>query len=110
MSTDDPTPAPTFAENKDGKLQINDFTELYLIFGQIVVFFSFLKYLLRVAKLKMMAEFPIHKDDEFMKDYGYSWDYVFVFAVYDEDDKEDMTKMQVCINVCLSRSLPLFLL
>ena len=42
----------------------------------------------------MNREFPVMKEDVFLKEYGYSWDYVFVFVIYDEDEKANMTQIQ----------------
>lgn len=69
----------------------SDYITYGVVFG---FFFLFLKYLLYVASKDFNKEFPVMKEDLFLKEYGYSWDYVFVFEVYDEDDKEDMTQIQ----------------
>ena len=74
-------------------LLIGYFQELILAGSEFVVFFSFLKYILHVAQ-KTNADYPICKDDSFSKEFGYSWDYVFVFNVYDEDEKDSMTSFQ----------------
>jgi hypothetical protein len=75
-------------------VNISGFSELILVGGQMCLFFAFLKYLLRVAERKLSRDSPIIKEDEFLKEYGYSWDYVFVFKVYDEDERDDMTSTQ----------------
>ena len=67
----------------------------YILYGVVFGFFLFfLRYLLFVAHSAMNREFPVMKEDVFLKEYGYSWDYVFVFVIYDEDEKENMTQIQ----------------
>ena len=51
----------------------------YILYGVVFGFFLFfLRYLLFVAHSAMNREFPVMKEDVFSKEYGYSWDYVFV--------------------------------
>ena len=69
--------------------------EDYLLYIVVFVFFYFFLWgLLRVAHGAMNREFPVMKEDVFLKEHGYSWDYVFVFVVYDEDEKVNMTQIQ----------------
>jgi len=75
-------------------VSITDFSELFIVGGQLFVFLFFLKYILHVAQKNLSQDYPIFKEDDFLKEYGYSWDYVFVFNVYDEDEKEHMTSFQ----------------
>ena len=70
---------------------LSDVFAYIAIFGS---FFLFLKYLLNQAKKTIAKIQPGLKEDDFLKDYGYTWDYVFVFNVYDEDDKGKMTQLQ----------------
>jgi len=74
--------------------EISHFSELLIVGGQMVAFLSFLKYILHVAQRNISQDYPILKEDDFLKEYGYSWDYVFVFNVYDEDEKDHMTAFQ----------------
>lgn len=70
-------------------------TNDYILYGVVFgFFFFFLRYLLYVAHKALNREFPVMKEDVFLKEYGYSWDYVFVFVVYDEDEKDNMTQIQ----------------
>lgn len=70
---------------------LSDVFSYIAIFGG---FFVFLKYLLSSAMKKILQEQPGPKEDTFLKEHGYTWDYVFVFNVFDEDDKERMTELQ----------------
>ncbi len=72
----------------------NDFAQLLFISGVMLVFMLFLYYVLRMAENKITSNYPIQKEDSFLKEYGYGYDYVFVFQVYDEDEKENMTGVQ----------------
>lgn len=71
--------------------------QLSAAFSYIAVFgffFVFLKYLLRSAKKKIKKFHPIHAVDTFLKSNGYSYDYVIVFKVYNEEDDEIVTAFQ----------------
>lgn len=70
---------------------LSDVFAYIAIFGS---FFIFLKYLLTQAMKTITKVQPGLKEDDFLKDYGYSWDYVFVFNVYDEDEKSKMKPLQ----------------
>jgi hypothetical protein len=71
-----------------------DYTE-FITYGVVFgFFFVFLKYLLYVARKDFNKDFPVMKEDLFLKEFGYSWDYVFVFVIYDEDEKDEMTQIQ----------------
>lgn len=75
-------------------LTLTDFSQLILLTAVAVLFFLFLYYLIKMAQRKITMDYPLPKQDEFLKEYGYSWDYVFVFNVYDEDEKMGMTEIQ----------------
>jgi len=67
------------------------------VFAYIAIFggfFLFLKYLLTQANKTIAKVQAGLKEDDFLKDYGYTWDYVFVFNVWDEDEKEGMKQLQ----------------
>ena len=70
---------------------LSDVFAYIAIFG---AFFLFLKYLITQAQKKIAKIHPGLKEDDFLKDYGYTWDYVFVFNVYDEDEKDNMKQLQ----------------
>lgn len=65
----------------DSSKSLNDVYAYLCIF---FVFYVFLRILLNYARKNINKEYPIPKSDEFFKQYGYSFDYVFVFAVHDE--------------------------
>lgn len=68
--------------------------DLLVVTGTFGFFFAFLIGLLRAAEKTFNADYAIQKEDEFLKVYGYSWDYVLVFKVYDEEDKGEMSPIQ----------------
>ena len=52
------------------------------------------KIILDVAEKRIRKPKPYAKQDNFLKEHGYSWDYVFVFKVWDEYEKEDLSVYQ----------------
>ena len=82
---------PTLAITAKQNAGLTDVFSYIVIFGG---FFIFLKYLLVTAMKKILKEQPGPKEDDFLKEYGYTWDYTFVFKVFDEDDKDKMTELQ----------------
>lgn len=54
------------------------------IFGGL---FSLLKWLLKQAKKISAENVVMFKPDPFLKHYKYTWDFVFVFKVYEEDER-----------------------
>jgi hypothetical protein len=67
--------------------------DVFIYFGMVLVSFIFLNVLLLLAK-RSTKPVPKTKPDEFTKVYGYSYDYVFVFKVYVEEDIEHANKWQ----------------
>lgn len=67
--------------------------------GIIALFFLFLKKLLQYAKETIEKEdFFTNEDDDFYKKYGYTYEYVFVFPVFDESEKADDKERQFSVN------------
>ena len=71
---------------------LNDVFEYLAVFG---FFFLFLRSLIKLAKndLKRPRRLP-KSTDEFYKANGYTYDYVMVFKIYDEDHKKRMNSYQ----------------
>ena len=69
-------------------------TDLYSYAGVLGFFFLVLQYLLRHAANVRKKPVRLMKEDNFFKTYGYNWDYVFVFDVYDEEEKSVMNSAQ----------------
>jgi hypothetical protein len=63
-----------------------DLSDVYSYIAIFGVFFYMLHKLLQFAKKQLDREFPSVNRDEFYKSYGYSYDYILVFKVHDEDD------------------------
>lgn len=63
-----------------------DYVQVVVLAGVLIVFLLILQIILRVAKKKKKNPL-IPKPDPFFKDNNYSWDYVFVFKVWDENDR-----------------------
>eukprot|EP01038_Epipyxis_sp_PR26KG_P012812 gene12812-17175_t len=57
---------------------------IFIYVGVFVLFYLFLIALLQFARKEIQKPKPGLKEDQFVKDYGYSYDYTFVFKVYDE--------------------------
>jgi len=68
--------------------------EAILLSAVIVAFAFILKLILDIAKEKQKNPRPIVKRDQFLKDYGYTWDYIFVFKVWDEYEREELSAAQ----------------
>lgn len=71
---------------------LTDVFEYLAVFG---FFFLFLRALIALAKndLKRPRKLP-KSTDEFFKENGYTYDYVMVFKIYDEDYKKKMSSYQ----------------
>jgi hypothetical protein len=65
--------------------QAANFQDVFIYAGIFALFFLLLRFLLRIAKTKILKEYPTAKSDEFVKQYGYTHDYLMVFPVYDEE-------------------------
>ena len=72
-----------------------DFTPMYEYGAVFTFFYFFLTQLIKMAILKTNLPKKLPKmADPFYKDNGYTYDYVMVFQVYDEDDKETLNEFQ----------------
>jgi len=66
-----------------------------ILYGLITSgFYLFLSWLLSVANKKIIEKHPTQKFDDFYKDNGHSYDFVFVFEVVEDDDKENLSEFQ----------------
>lgn len=72
---------------------IKAFFEVMIYFMLTVVNFVLLSGLLCMAKRSMKVP-PKVKKDEFVSEHGYSYDYVFVFKVYMEDELDHLNSFQ----------------
>ena len=60
-------------------------SEIYAYIIIIVLYFVFLSYLIKYAHSAILQDLYLPKEDDFTKQYGYSYDLVLVIKVYDED-------------------------
>ena len=70
------------------------YTDVYVYIAVFSFFFFVLSRLLAIAKLQYNMNPPQIRVDDFVKQYGYSYDFTFVFRVFDEDEKESLSKTQ----------------
>ncbi len=78
---------------------VDGLQDVLVYIGIIALFFLFLKKLLQYAKDAIeKEEFFTNEDDDFYKKYGYTYEYVFVFPVYDEDEILEDDKMLFSVN------------
>ena len=61
----------------------------------VYIFLMVLGVLLKTARDNFNKARPWQKQDAFMKEFGYSWTYVFVFEVVDEDKNQKLTVFQI---------------
>jgi hypothetical protein len=61
--------------------------DLIAFLAVIGIFIGVLNILLKFARDEFNKKRPRQKEDAFKKENGYSWNYVFVYKVYDEDDE-----------------------
>lgn len=64
-------------------------TDTFVYMGIILLFYIFLTKLLKLATQNMNKPHAMPVIDDFYKTYGYTYDYVFVFNVFGEDDQRD---------------------
>jgi hypothetical protein len=70
-------------------------SDVYLYVAVFGFFFLFLKSLISLAKTDLKRPRKLPKStDEFLKTFGYTYDYVMVFKIYDEDYKKKMNEFQ----------------
>lgn len=77
-----------------GKVTPSDFTDVFVYLAVFSFFFIVLHKLLKDAKKEWKKEVQHPKQDEFIKENGYSFDFVLVFAVHDESAKQNLSKTQ----------------
>jgi hypothetical protein len=75
-------------------VEVSDFADLIVYLGVCCFFFFVLWRLLEIAKANWALPVQQPKPDDFIKEHGYSYDFVLVFAVYDEEAKDKLTKIQ----------------
>lgn len=72
-----------------------DLTDVYLYIAVFGFFFLFLRSLIALAKTDLKRPRKLPKaNDEFLKTNGYTYDYVMVFKIFDEDVKHKMNQYQ----------------
>eukprot|EP01035_Chromulina_nebulosa_P028970 gene28970-38324_t len=64
----------------------NSYEQLIAYLSVFILFYFFLAKLISIALKNIKKPHALPKMDQFIKDYGYSYDYVFVCQVYDEMD------------------------
>lgn len=81
------------------------FTDIFMYLGVFFLMFLVLKQLLDIAQKEIQKPKPAVKNDEFMKEFGYSYDFAFVFQVFSELDKDDITpfQQQFSMKACKDR-------
>lgn len=62
--------------------------------GLLLLLACFLKVLVTITRVKNVKPLEKQRQDEFMTKFGYSYDYVFVFKVYVEDEIVKLNKLQ----------------
>ena len=61
-------------------------------FGFCLLLFSMtLNWVLQTARSAIKKSHPIMKEDSFTKENGYSYEYVFVYKVLEEDDRQPLS-------------------
>ena len=63
--------------------------------GCLFIFYITLNVIVNFAKKAMQVKMPQMKNDAFLKENGYSWSFVFVYKVFDEDQKVSLTSDQL---------------
>ena len=72
-----------------------DLTDVFVYIAVFGFFFLFLRSLIALAKTDLNRPRKLPKaNDEFLKTNGYTYDYVMVFNIYDEDFKKRMNPYQ----------------
>ena len=75
-------------------LLAQEYVILLTVFALILVSAALYQMVRIYAYRKMKAVKKVPKKDLFVKEYGYSWDYVFVFKVWDEEERMKLTEYQ----------------
>ena len=75
-------------------LLAQEYVILLTVFALILVSAALYQMVRIYAYRKMKAVKKVPKKDLFVKEYGYSWDYVFVFKVCDEEERMKLTEYQ----------------
>ena len=72
-----------------------DLTDVFVYVAVFGFFFLFLRSLISLSKTDLKRPRKLTKaTDEFYKVNGYTYDYVMVFKIYDEDYKKKMNEFQ----------------
>ena len=72
-----------------------DLTDVFLYIAVFGFFFLFLRSLIALAKTDLTRPRKLPKaNDEFLKTNGYTYDYVMVFKIFDEEVKHKMNQYQ----------------
>lgn len=72
-----------------------DLTDVFVYVAVFGFFFLFLRSLIALAKQDLNRPRKLPKsNDEFLKSNGYTYDYVMVFKIYDEEFKKRMNPYQ----------------
>lgn len=67
-----------------------------ILFSCIILFFIvFMRILVQLANAKLSEPIKIPVDDDFYVEHGYSFDYVFVFRVWTEEEKAHLSSYQI---------------
>jgi hypothetical protein len=69
-------------------------TDVIAFGGCLFIFNMTLNYIVESAKNSLKLGIPQMKLDAFLKENGYSWSYVFVFKVLDEDNRKKLSPEQ----------------
>ncbi len=67
--------------------------DVFIYTGVLLMNIVFLNALLMIARKSTVVK-PKPRKDEFIKEYGYTYDYVFVFKVYEEDEIQFLNDYQ----------------
>jgi hypothetical protein len=77
-----------------GQVTTSDFTDVFVYIAVFSFFFIVLDRLLKDAEVEFRKPVIALKQDDFIKEHGYSYDFVLVFAVHDEEGKDKLSKTQ----------------
>ena len=75
-------------------LGIELFFSIFVFCGVCLIFLLILQILLSIARFEFEKPRPKEKVDNFKAEYGYSWLFVFVFEVLDDEGKNNLTNYQ----------------
>ena len=71
-----------------------------IVYGFITLgFYIFLSWLLSVANKKIKEKHPTQKFDDFYKENGHSYDFVLVFKVIEDEEKDSLSEFQTTFSL-----------